>query len=266
MAYGSVIIPAGCTVKIGDTVPGLENLGVLKGDAEINVTYDKVRVMGSKAERLLDGIKNPKATATFELYQIYWPNIEQLAGGAIVATPVAGVLVPGAVQVVASGAWSYNNFISIENQNGDGGIITVNSVTGSVDGLLVAETDYFIGQNELGTWGIFVIDSVTLSTEVQTITIDYDYTPNVSYSVVMGAPYTVITRKILEFSRLIDGLTGWVRLWSVANDEGLALRFPDVSQEEPVSLPMTLSGELDTTKASGEQLFEIHDPHGIVFP
>jgi len=81
---------------------------------------------------------------------------------------------------VSSGSWNYNNFIRITNQNGDGSAITVNSVTGATDGLLVAGTDYYVGQNDDGEYGIFIIDSATVTTETQDITIDYDYTPNSS--------------------------------------------------------------------------------------
>ncbi len=125
MAYGSVHIPAGCTVKVGDTVPGLVDLGVLKGDAQIVIAYDKVKVLGNKAEVLLDFVKNMKATATFEMYQLYLPNIAKLLDGVATLTAIAGVLVAGAVQVVANGSWGYNDFILIEHQNGSGAAITV---------------------------------------------------------------------------------------------------------------------------------------------
>jgi len=266
MAYGSVHIPAGCTVKIGDTVGGLASLGVLKGDATIGITYDNVKVLGSKAEKLLDGIKNMEAEAAFELYQLYLPNIKKLLDGAVTVNPIAAAPVPGAVQVVASGAWGYNDFIPIEHQNGAGTIITINSVTGSVDGVLVAETDYFEGQNELGIWGIFIINSVTVTTEVQNITINYDYTPNAAYQLLMGEAYAELVAKIVEFSKTIDGKNFWARLWSVTNSAGLTLSFLDSAGDEPQSLPVTLAGGLDTARAAGEQLIEIYDEIGLIFP
>lgn len=96
------------------------------------------------------------------------------------STDVAWTLVSGATQVVASWSWAYNKFIKVENQNGDGSALTINSVTGATDGALVADTDYYVGQNADGDYGIFIIDSVTVTTTAQDVTIDYDYTPNAS--------------------------------------------------------------------------------------
>ena len=266
MAYGSVQIPAGCTVKVGDTIPGLVDFGVLKGDAQIQIAYDLVKVLGSKAEVLVDFIKNPRATATFELYQLHWPNIVELLDGAMTLTPIAGVLVPAEVQVVASGDWGYNDFILIEHQNGDGTTNVIASVVGGVNGALVAETDFFKGQDSQGRWGIFVIDSATVTTEAQTITITYAYTPNAANQVDMGAATATLVAKIVEFSKTIAGKIFRARLWSVTNAEGLTLAFPDSANDEPASLPVTLVGALDTAKLTGTQLIEIYDEIGLVFP
>lgn len=266
MAYGSVNIPAGCTVKIGDTVPGLVDIGVLKGDASIQIAYDLQKVLGSKAEVLIDYIKNMRATAVFEMYQIHWPNIAELLDGALTLTPIAGVLVPAAVQVVAGGGWGYNDFIPIEHQNGDGSTNIIASVVGSTDGALVANTDFFKGQDSQGTWGIFVIDSMTVTTEAQTLTITYAYTPNAANQLDMGDKSATLVAKIVEFSKVIGTATFRARLWSVTNEEGLTIAFPDSANDEPMSLPVTLVGGLDTTKAAGTQLIEIYDEIGLVFP
>ena len=134
-----------------------------------------------------DLITDQRGTVTFDGFE--WRNEsvrEIMRNGIDTIENIAGTPVSGATQTVDSGDWGYNDFIIIENQNGDGSIITVNSVTGSVDGALVAETDYFIGQDTLGNWGIFIIDSATVTTEAQDMVIDYDYTPNASTRVWSG--------------------------------------------------------------------------------
>lgn len=90
---------------------------------------------------------------------------------------VAGVLVAGATQDVVNPS-AYSQFIKIANQNWDGSAIVVNSVTGSVDGLLVAGTDYDVIANGNGEYGIMLISGGAISTLTQTFTIDYDYTPS----------------------------------------------------------------------------------------
>ena len=96
------------------------------------------------------------------------------------SSDVAGSLVSGATQVIASGTKAFNEFTAITNQNGSGAAITVNSVTGATDGLLVADTDYVVTKDADGTYWIVIIDSATVTTMAQNFTIDLDYTPNAS--------------------------------------------------------------------------------------
>lgn len=366
MSYGSVHIPAGCTVKIGDTVPGLADLGVLKGDASIGITYDKVKVQGSKAETLIDFIKNMKVAATFELYQLHLPNIEKLFGGAVKVTPAAGAALTDQPEEIAVGSWLFDRVIPLEHQMGTGLAPTINRVAGSVDTTLeltltevladttvtingltftahatittvalrqfkidgvddadatelalcindttygvpgitatpaaavvtlsvdtplvtglsasssaatlvvagvaefVLDTDYFLLRAHDGRWGINIVDSgIPVSTESQVVTVDSDYTPAASYTLVMGDPSVELVAKIVEFSKTIAGKIFRARLWSVINEEGLTLAFPDSAGDEPLSLPMSLVGGLDTSKAAGSQLIEIYDEIGLTFP
>ena len=361
-AYGSVRVPAGCTVKIGDTIGGLASLGVLKGDAEIGITYDLVKVRGSKAETLIDYIKNMAASAAFEMYQLHLPNIAQLFDG--VATPgsVAGTPLTDQLEEIAVGSWLYDRFYPLEHQMGTGAAPTINRVAGSVDttleltltdvlagdtvtinGLLftahattttpalrefsisgddtadavelaavindatygvpgitatpavavvtlsvdtplvtglgassvggtivivgvdelVLDTDYFKIKAPDGKWGIYILDTALVTTESQVITVDSDYTPAASKSLKMGAASAELTPKIVEFSVINNGKTFRIRLWSVTNEAGLVFAFPDADTEDVASLPVTLKGGLDASKATGEQLVEIYDEIGL---
>ena len=263
MAYGSVHVPAGCTVKVGDSIGSLTDLGVLKGDAAVEVTYDLVEVLGSKAEEVMSYAKNMKAAATAELYQLHLPYIQKVLDGVATVTSIDGTPVTGYSQVVSSGAWSYEKFIPFDKQHGTGAKITPTSVTGSVDGALVLDTDYFVMKNEQGIWGLYVIDSTTVTTEAQNITIVYDYTPAVSKTLKMGAASAQMVAKIVEFSKTVAGKVFRVRLWSAKNETGITLAFPNSDTDEPASLPLSLSGRLDATKATGEQLLEVYDEIGI---
>lgn len=269
MAYGSVHIPAGCTVKIGDTVPGLVNLGVLKGDAQIVITYDKLKIQGSKAETLIDFIKNMKATGTFEMYQLHLPNIEELLDGAVSVSHVDGSKVDDHDQTIAADAYDFNEFIECEYQNADGSVLQIDTqgypdLSGSVDGALTHGDDYFITKNGEGKWGIIVVEAGTSATTMnQVFTLSYDYTPAESYTLDMGDNSAELVTKIVEFSKMIDGKTFRARLWSATNEEGLTLAFPDSAGDEPLSLPVSLVGGLDTDRASGKQLIEIYDEIGL---
>jgi hypothetical protein len=263
MGYGSVRIPAGCTVKIGADVGALTDLGVLKGDAQIEITYDMIKVLGSKAESLKTYIKNMVATGTFEMYQLFLDNIQKLLDGAATVSTVAGAPVVGYNQVVASGSWIFDRLIPLTFQNGSGAKITPTSVTGSVDGALVLNADYWIVKDANGIWGISIRDSVTVTTEAQNITIVYDYTPAASKTLKMGAQSAELTPKIVEFSLTIAGKIYRVRLWSVTNEAGLTLGFPESASDDLTSMPVSLKGGLDAARATGEQLVEVYDEIGL---
>jgi len=365
MAFGSVHIPAGCTVKLGDTVPGLVDLGVLKGDASIGIAYDKVKVMGSKAETLIDFIKNMKATATFELYQLHLPNIEKLLAGAVTVGYTPGAPLTDQPEVIAAGNWKYDRFYPLAHQMGSGLVPTINRVVGSLDTTLdltllnviagdtvtinglvftaaaatdvtlrefdisavldaddaielalcindvtygvpgltatpvaavvtlsvdtplvtglwassvggtitisendefVLDVNYFVLKAPDGKWGINIIAGVPITTEDQVVTVDSDYTPAIAYTLTMGEQSVELVAKIVEFSKIIAGKVFRARLWSVTNEAGLTLGFPDSASDEPLSLPVTLVGGLDTAKAAGEQLIEVYDEIGLTFP
>jgi len=89
---------------------------------------------------------------------------------------VAGVLVPGEIQTETNPS-AYNKFILIANQNCDGSVVVVNSITGSIDWVLVVNTDYRIVQNANNEYGIELISGGAITTLTQDFAIDYDYTP-----------------------------------------------------------------------------------------
>lgn len=133
----------------------------------------------------------PTVSISWSWYEVLEPDTINIITGQN-SVSVAGALVPWATQTIASWSKAFNQFIKIENQNWDGSAIVVNSVTGATDGPLVADTDYYVWQNADGDYGIYIIDSVTVTTMAQVFTINYDYTPNAS---VYGG-YTINAREL----------------------------------------------------------------------
>lgn len=133
--------------------------------------------------------------------------MELLLGGT--ASNVAGTPVAGATQVLTNGSWNVNIFYEIENQNGDGSIITVNSVTGSVDGALTVNDDFDLIQDPTtGKYGIALQDiaaATNLTTIAQDITIDYDYTPNASENLELDIVFTESPRVVVKVTATDSG-------------------------------------------------------------
>lgn len=268
MAYNNVQIPAGCTVKVGDTIGGLTDLGVLKGDAQIEITYDLVKVNGSKAESLVDIVKNPVVTATFEMYQIYLTYLNEFLDGVGTLTTVAASKVDDHAQTIAADAYDFQEFIVAEYQNADGTLLQIDAtgvptVSGATDGALTEGTDFFAMTDSQGNWGIMIVDSATVTTMDQVFTYTYDYTPAASQKVTIGDASASLTAKIVEFSKTIATKVFRARIWSATNEAGITLAFPDSAGDEPMSIPMSLKGGLDTTRSAGDQLIEIYDEIGV---
>lgn len=269
MAYGSVQIPAGCSVAVGDTVGELAtgDLGVLKGDATLEISYTPIKVLGSKAESLVDYMKDMKVNGAFELYQLYLPNIVEFLAGVATVTATAGVEVAGHTQDWAADTTAAGTFYPFDMQQSAGTTPTAISVAGDPDGTpdaYVLNTDYRVIQVN-GIWGLLFVTG-SKYTVGELIRATYTITPASAQTLKMGAATASITPKIVQFSKTISGKIYRARLWSATADGGLTITFPDSAGDEPASLPISIVGSLDTTKTSGEQLIEIYDEIGITFP
>lgn len=261
--YDSVHIPAGAIVRVGDAVGSMTSMGELDGEASIQVQYDRVKMVSSVGTTVKQFIKNMTATASFNMMQLYLPNIQRLLDGAATASQTAGTLVSGATQVVASG-WVNDKLIRIEGQNSDGSAPTINSVTGSTSGSGTADDDYTVVQGNDGLWYIVLRTDGTASFATsETITVDYDYTPAASRSLSMGAKSAELTPKIVEFEKTIGGKLFRVRLWSAVNTNGIQFAFPPSDNDSPTTIPVELEGSLDTSRASGGQLLDVYDEIGV---
>jgi hypothetical protein len=167
-------------------------------------------------------------TVTMDWFeQMYSAANEILRGDIDKITNIAGVLVSGATQTVSSGNWKFTKFIKIENQNGDGSAITVNSVTGSVDGLLVVDTDYYVGQNDFDEYGIYIIDSATVTTESQDMVFDYDYTPTATRRIDTGGFDGEIPKFQMKIENIYedgDNVTYYIWLCQLTNGRNLEFK------------------------------------------
>jgi hypothetical protein len=251
-----------CKIEIGDTVPSLEDIGIVK-----SVVFTEELTFSDRGADNADMIRflrKVQAIVTGDQEELDLEMLFKLRGEIDSYSTVAGTEVPGAVQVIYAGSWGYNDFIQIENQMGDKTQPTINSVTGSTDGALVAETDYFVGQDDDGDWGIFIIDSVTVTTENQNITINYDYTPSAAKKLEAGGSGKEMTSKIVRLTNTDEnGKVLRLTLWKVYYNANFNITFQPDEGEDPAANPFTLLGVPDTSKAAGKQVYEIYDEQSV---
>lgn len=235
--HGSVI------VEIGDDLSSLVNIGAIR-----DLSFNE---QGTVAQIEFDNTLPITVTRNGDLYsfdftmgEINWSNIALMNDGAISVVNIAGTPVSGEDQVVNAGGWSYGQLIELSGQNADGSQPTINSVTAGTDGALVLNTDYFVAKNSAGKWAVYIIDSSTLSTENQAITINTDYTPSASKrvtfsdNVIKREKYIRLTNTDANGKRLIYTLKG------VTNVTPIALDFAGDQEDDVATLPVSLQGRM----------------------
>ncbi len=208
-----------------------------------------------------DLITDQTGTLSFDRLEMWKSDVSDIIRSGIdTKETIAASTVSGATQVVASGSWGYNDPFIIENQNGDETQLTINSVTGGTDSLLVADTDYFIGQDENGLTIITVIDSATVSTLSQTMTVDYDYTPSATTRYYTGG-FQDFTKFYLRVSNTetinsISTTTRWTTYDNCNLASGEETTFKKYNDGDPrVAVPTTISIKQDITKDIGKRLW-----------
>lgn len=183
-----------------------------------------------------------------------------LSAGLVTRTAIAGTPVAGATQLIASGDWEFDKMILLEGQNASGLVPTINSVTGSVDGAGAAD-DWTTVQGA-GGWFLIPLDGTNFTTEVQTLTIDYDYTPASGYNLTAGTTSQVLTEVGVRFTHYTnDALTAYdwrITCPRVFPNGGITLnKLGSKSGNDYDKWSIALTAERDNTQTDGEQLFTL---------
>lgn len=228
-------------VLVGDDFNSLVDIGALRNPA-VNFLVENQRIEFDNALGLDYFVKGDRIQVTFDLAEINFDTIGVLDAGMVTVTPTAGAIVNNAQQLIVAGDWAYNTFIPIANQNGDGTAPNIDSVTGATDGAIVAETDYFLSQNESGVWGIIIVDSADVTTLNQNFTIQYDYTPNASKKLTTVAS----GKKTLKCMRIINEDNNG-KLFKLDIEEGtnkapISLDFAGDEEEDVAIQPVDFQG------------------------
>lgn len=264
MAYTSVHLPVGYKVEI-ETTPGsgtFTDLGVTMNEGSLNFTYDAIKVTGSRAEGVLNFFKNMSLEASFSLLQQELSNIHKLMSGATDYSVVDGTPV-SATDSYAIGGWSPERFYPFAHQNGDGTVPASITVESPLATVLTNDTDYVIGQDGNGKWGVFFIDTMAVD-PANAMEINYTYTPAASRTLSAGSSSVDITTRVMKISKELDTGKWWtMTIYAAVNTSGLSFSLPRYDSDEPSILEVTMTGQLDTSRSELDKLFSISDSFGI---
>jgi len=234
---------------------GYINLGAVR-NIVFDETFIKTDILSDNAGVIKTRVSEHKASLAADLMEIDMDNLYLIRGGIDSLTPVAGAPVVGHSELILSGAWLFNKFIELPHQNSAGTLITVTSVTASTNGLLVVAVDY---DNVLvGTkTGIMVKDSTLVTTESQNLTIIYTYTPAVSHTLSSGGKYTITPIAVKVTNTDETAKTCIIELYKATNEQGITINFQPDESGDPNVIPIKITGNTDTARTAGDQLFII---------
>ena len=237
-------------IEAGLTAGSLIDIGAIRGLA-FNDMEENVEIKFDNVDPL-DYFKNgDRGSFAFTMNEVDFDTLDLFKKGKYTKTNIAGTPVIGASQAIDGSGFDFNDFILLENQNGDGSALSITSVTGSVDGLLVADTDYALVKDGQGRYGIAIIDSATVTVMAQTFTVIYDYTPNSAKKLVPNA----FGKKQHIFVKLThtntQGKTWVIDMEQVTDIAQSSYPFPADDGDDVMSVEVTLEGKV--TKMIDEQ-------------
>lgn len=230
-------------LEVGSDFLSLVNLGALRG-MSFNQKVENVVIEFDNTESIKKFKKGLTASFTLQLAEMDMTTYSIIDDGLVILNTTAGVLVAGEEQTVLDGAWTFNGPIIIENQNGDGTVVTVNSVTGSVDGALNANDDYFVGLDGQGRSTVTVVDGTVATTEAQDLTINYDYTPNASKDVTFNDFGTKVEKVARITNTDENGKNLIVNLTGVTNITPTVMPFLADAADDVTTVEIELEGTI----------------------
>lgn len=237
-------------IEVGDDASSLIDLGALR-NVRFTGRQERTKVESDNRGTIINKGRMTGVIDFDWLEAGHMPNMEQLFKGLVTRSTVAGTSVSGAVQNAASGSWSYDTFIELENQNNDLSKPTINSVTLGTEGAIVLNTDYAIVKDSgSGRWGISIRDSATVTTEGQSVAIDYDYTPAAAQVLTGGTSKTATPRYVKISGPSEDDATTerTIILDQAVASSDMLIPFVDVESASDVGvMPVTLEGDKGST-------------------
>lgn len=249
--------------EVGETEESLVNLGAMR-DIQFEELWERVRVMSDNAGPIHVGVRNHRAALQGNLMEIDLENLELIRGGLDNYSVEDGTTVTDYDQVVKAGDWQFEKFIPFEKQSYSNGQ-KVEPANLTIDGngaSYVEEDDYYTMQDEVGNWGVVIIDG-TNSNEEHTLTLNYDYTPAEKKVLESGGKISISPRVVKVTNYDEEGKPFSITVHKAEVENGINIELPSDEAEDPAMTEIRLEGDVDTSKDKGKQLFKIEDQQTV---
>lgn len=243
--------------EVGEDVNSLIDLGAMNGIV-FEETWDEMTVTSDNAGVIKTGINNHAAGIEGDLMEINLATLATVRGGIDKLETIAG-----APKTITGESVTLTNQIQkrLLNKNGAGTVVTAVTVKKGAT-LLVDGTDYVLAVDSAG----YTVISRTAGGAIvsgDAVTINYTFTPLSAQRFLSGGLGTFKPRVARITNYDDEGKKFQITIYKATPEGGLNITFPEADAEDPAMTPIRMNGTLDSTRAVGEQLFEIYDEQGV---
>jgi len=254
-----IYFPTGTNVYIkGDSDPSYIDVGCIMAASTGTHNYEKDVVECSTGQKTTR-FKNQTIAGAFTLGNLNITNIAKLGGGMFTVATESGTPYTPDNQTIVSG-WIDKSIIEIDTKKlATTPVIT--SVTGATDGALTEDDDYTIIEYPSSKSGYAIILNVagtTLTTTTQDVVIVFGVnTPVASEKLTCGSATGSLEALQIKFVAPADnGRSRVLEVYSATPESGgFVFGFTDVATGGIEQMPLTFTGDIDTTRTDGDQLF-----------
>lgn len=243
--------------EVGEDVNNLIDLGAMNSIV-FEETWDEMTVTSDNAGVIKTGINNHAAGIEGDLMEINLATLVTIRGGIDKFDTIAGT-----PKTVPSESVTLNNQVQkrLEYKNGAGTVVTAVTVKKGATTLALG-TDYTLSVDSAG-YTVIARTTGGGITSGDTVTVAYTYTPLSAQRLLSGGLGTFQPR-VARITNYDDaGKEFRITIYKATPESGLNITFPEADAEDPAMTPIRMNGTLDSSRAVGEQLFEIYDEQGV---
>lgn len=247
-----------CKIEVGETEGTLVDLGAASG-ITFTESFENREIEIDNYGKLNLGIQNHAVEASGDIFEFDLSKINLARGGIDTVETSAGTPVADYVWAFAANTIVLDRAIKFPYQNYDGSKPSIDSVTNDPTGtpvVLAEGTDYVMTKDSNGDWYITFITgwsgNVALVTNVQ-----YDYTPKASTTLSTGGKYSTTSRVVRFTHTKSSGKKVILTIFAAKASGGMDLQFEADDSGSATTWNFAMTGELDTTRTAGKQLFSI---------
>jgi hypothetical protein len=262
-----IYFPDGAKVSVKESGAGsYTDLGAISTAVTATLNYDINEIETANAGKLDRQAKNMTIAGGFTLINLDPAGVEKLGSGILeVVTTAATPTTTVSDQIISSGSWADKTAVNLSLLDSSVSLRataepTITSVTGSVDGALVADDDYslVVDSNSPSGYSIVLnLAGTALTTIVQDVTIDYNsVTPVANTKVYAGSSTQVLSAYAMKIEHTdSNSLVRSLELYAVSTDSGgFQFNFKGANEEGVEEMPLAFTAQLDTTLTDGRQL------------